>query len=308
MDLSTLIARARVAWFRKAAEQGDAGAQNSLGWHYRDGEGVEKDPVEAVAWHRKAAEQGDSQAQHYLGEHYRDGEGVENDPVEAVAWYRKAAEQDFALAQYNLGVHYREGWGVEKDPVEAVAWFRKAAEQGDAAAQYNLGNKYGAGEGVEKDPVEAVAWFRKAAEQGLAHSQFSLGVCCRDGVGIIQNYEDAFRFFLKASVGLAGVAKFECDKAKSDLERNHLTQSVVLSLQRELSGSSKQSSKPVRTGISKDAQSFVWNRDGGRCVECGSNENLEFDHIIPVSKGGSNTARNLQLLCEPYNRRKGASI
>ncbi len=52
----------------------------------------------------------------------------------------------------------------------------------------------------------------------------------------------------------------------------------------------------------------VWNRDGGKCVECGSNENLEFDHIIPFSEGGANTYRNLQLLCEPCNRKKSNNI
>ncbi len=53
---------------------------------------------------------------------------------------------------------------------------------------------------------------------------------------------------------------------------------------------------------------FVWRRDGGRCVTCSRQERLEFDHIIPVSKGGSNTARNLQLLCERCNRKKGSAI
>jgi len=42
----------------------------------------------------------------------------------------------------------------------------------------------------------------------------------------------------------------------------------------------------------------VWNRDRGVCVQCGSKENLKFDHIVPISKGGSNTHRNVQLLCE----------
>jgi len=59
-----------------------------------------------------------------------------------------------------------------------------------------------------------------------------------------------------------------------------------------------------REPISKSVKMYVWQRDGGRCVECGSREKLEYDHIIPLSRGGSNTDRNLQLLCEPCNRSK----
>src|SRR6188472_695736 len=46
----------------------------------------------------------------------------------------------------------------------------------------------------------------------------------------------------------------------------------------------------------------------GRCVDGGSRERLEYDHIIPVAKGGSNTARNIELRCEACNRRKAATI
>jgi ankyrin repeat protein len=60
--------------------------------------------------------------------------------------------------------------------------------------------------------------------------------------------------------------------------------------------------------ISDDVKDAVWRRDEGRCVKCKSNEKLEFDHIIPVSKGGSNTKRNVQLLCEKCNREKAAKI
>ena len=66
--------------------------------------------------------------------------------------------------------------------------------------------------------------------------------------------------------------------------------------------------KNKRKPIAKSVQREVWKRDEGKCVECGSNEKLEFDHIIPVSKGGANTVRNIQLLCEKHNRSKSNKI
>lgn len=63
-----------------------------------------------------------------------------------------------------------------------------------------------------------------------------------------------------------------------------------------------------REPIAEAVRHEVWRRDDGRCVDCGSRERLEYDHIIPVSRGGSNTARNLELRCESCNRSKGARI
>jgi 5-methylcytosine-specific restriction endonuclease McrA len=60
--------------------------------------------------------------------------------------------------------------------------------------------------------------------------------------------------------------------------------------------------------ISESVRIFVWQRDKGQCVKCGSHERLEFDHIIPVPEGGSSTERKVQLLCESCNRAKGATI
>lgn len=63
-----------------------------------------------------------------------------------------------------------------------------------------------------------------------------------------------------------------------------------------------------RAPIPEDVRIFVWRRDGGACVRCGSKSDLEFDHMIPISMGGANTARNLQLLCASCNRSKGGNL
>ena len=56
------------------------------------------------------------------------------------------------------------------------------------------------------------------------------------------------------------------------------------------------------------ARQEVWERDGGRCVRCGAQQDLQYDHIIPLARGGADTTENLQLLCAPCSRAKGDSI
>ncbi len=70
----------------------------------------------------------------------------------------------------------------------------------------------------------------------------------------------------------------------------------------------KSDNQSKRKPIPKTVQREVWRRDEGKCIECGINEKLEYDHIIPHSKGGADTVRNIQLLCESCNRTKSAKI
>jgi TPR repeat protein len=84
-----------------------------------------------MKWYRKAAEQGNALAQNNLGSMYRDGLGVPQDHAEAMKWYRKAAEQGNALAQNNLGFIYSTGRGVAQDYILAHLWFNLAAAAGD---------------------------------------------------------------------------------------------------------------------------------------------------------------------------------
>jgi 5-methylcytosine-specific restriction endonuclease McrA len=76
------------------------------------------------------------------------------------------------------------------------------------------------------------------------------------------------------------------------------------SLRRKFSGEAGRKVDPLRKPIMESVRMYVWRRDEGKCVVCGSQERLEFDHIIPFSKGGGSTDRNIQLLCEQCNRSK----
>jgi HNH endonuclease len=60
--------------------------------------------------------------------------------------------------------------------------------------------------------------------------------------------------------------------------------------------------------ISRHVAAEVWERDGGECRMCGAREYLEFDHIIPRSKGGATSVNNLQLLCRQCNSEKSDKI
>jgi hypothetical protein len=60
--------------------------------------------------------------------------------------------------------------------------------------------------------------------------------------------------------------------------------------------------------ISRHVATEVWERDGGQCRICGAREYLEYDHIIPRSKGGATSVNNLQLLCRKCNSEKSDKI
>ena len=64
----------------------------------------------------------------------------------------------------------------------------------------------------------------------------------------------------------------------------------------------------INRHIPQNIKTAVWQRDQGKCVQCNSRSYLEFDHIIPFSKGGANTIKNLQLLCRKCNLKKGNRI
>ena len=62
----------------------------------------------------------------------------------------------------------------------------------------------------------------------------------------------------------------------------------------------------VLKAVSYEAKQYIWARDEGRCRKCGATNELQFNHIIPLAKGGSHNADNLQVLCSPCSRAKSS--
>lgn len=82
-------------------------------------------------------------------------------------------------------------------------------------------------------------------------------------------------------------------------------QTIVRMAKREMVAAS---SDAASRHIPQDVRMAVWQRDQGKCVQCTATSYLEFDHIIPFSKGGANTVKNVQLLCRKCNLGKGNRI
>jgi TPR repeat protein len=184
---------------RRAAQAGDAQAQNDLGYLYYRGNGVPQDYAQALDWYRKAAEQGHARAQSRLGYMYASGFAVDKDQARALELYRKSAQQGDPKGQYNLGGAYLYGLGVTQDVEEALKWFKKSATQDDIEANYAIGSIYANGQGVAKDDVEVTKWYKRAAELGHPTAQYDLAYKYQVGKGVEQDYEEARKWYEKAA-------------------------------------------------------------------------------------------------------------
>lgn len=132
------------------------------------------DYQEAVSVWRRLAEQGDAKAQETLGWAYEDGRALPRDLEKSVAWYSKAAVQGRTLAQSKMGQFYWSGgWGgVPQNFSEARSWFLKAAKAGDLQALRSLARMAREGNGEPISRIEAYKWYDLATRSN--ESQISL--------------------------------------------------------------------------------------------------------------------------------------
>jgi TPR repeat protein len=96
---------------------------------YGAGAGVTSDEAVARQWYRRAAEQGEADAQFTLGNLYYGGLGVPQDYAEAAKWFRQAADRGHARAQHQLSLMYQHGYGVRRNLVLAHMWMNLAVSR-----------------------------------------------------------------------------------------------------------------------------------------------------------------------------------
>ena len=159
------------------AEDGGAYAQYKLGKMYRDGKGTPEDDAKAVEWFTRAAKQGLADAQYSLGRlYFWGGVGFSKDHTQPLQWLIEAANSGFRPAYFLLGDIYEYGRrDLQQDETKAVKWYTPAAEQGHPDFQYRLGCVLCRVEVSSEDHTKGIEWLTKAAEWGHTDAQFKLG-------------------------------------------------------------------------------------------------------------------------------------
>ncbi|KAF9569957.1 hypothetical protein EC968_002399 [Mortierella alpina] len=127
--------------FTQAAGYGYAPSQFKLGHCYEYGTlTCPVDPRRSIAWYTRAAEQGDAESELGLSGWYLTGaEGVlKQSDTEAYLWARKAADKGLSRAEYAVGYYSEVGIGVKQDLEEARRWYLRSAAQGNNRAKKRL--------------------------------------------------------------------------------------------------------------------------------------------------------------------------
>lgn len=147
---------AHVLALTEKANRGDVGAQLQLAQFYDGGRWA--NGTEAEKWYRRAAEAGNAEAQNGLGSAMQ----AEERYGEARLWYEKAAAQNHTLAINNLGHLYDEGLGVPQDRRRGFELYTRAADLGEPEAMWNMAVMYDQGQLGQKDGIMACVWANRA--------------------------------------------------------------------------------------------------------------------------------------------------
>lgn len=122
------------------------------------------------------AKENDSKAQLQIGRMYANGDGVPKNPAEAVKWISLAANSDNADAIALLGNFYAEGFGLTKDQKKAVELYKKSIDRGSNRGMVLYGNALIYGNGVAKEIELGHQLIKTAVKNNSPYGKYVLGI------------------------------------------------------------------------------------------------------------------------------------
>ena len=160
------------AW-KGLADNGEAEAQNNLGYLYQYGYGAKQSYTRAIRYYTLAADKGLAEAHHNLGMLYFNGYGSPQNYDQAKRAFLKAAERELGASEYMLGLIYYQGLGLMQNYWRAKNYFVRAAKNGNVMGQFMLSFMLQVGEGHpdrEPEPLKAFIWSSIAIENGYSEA------------------------------------------------------------------------------------------------------------------------------------------
>lgn len=136
---------------QRRASAGHLREELELAGDYYTGRGVSRDLSQAAYWYRRAADQGDPGAQVDMGYLYLKGIGVKPDAAQAAKWFQRAASSGSPTGKLDLAVLYLKGMGVPQDSHLALTLLTDLAKHEDARGEAYLGFLYMLGVGAERN-------------------------------------------------------------------------------------------------------------------------------------------------------------
>lgn len=119
----------------------------------------------------------------------------------------------------------------------------------------------------------------------------------------------AYEKIMNGVWSLKGIFELVDFKIVHDGKRNVFRFILKLTGLKNLSGRIEDIKLSQTRLIPSQVKQAVWKRDDGKCVLCGSSDNLHFDHDLPYSKGGTSlSVKNVRLLCMKHNLQKSGRI
>jgi hypothetical protein len=140
--------------------------------------------------------------------------------------------------------------------------------------------------------IKAIEEAKKSGVYPLArvYEKLQMGIWTYRGLFEMRDYNEIFRGGRKVFEFIFTITDQSIEEAK----KHKMHKDIDLEQTRQIPGKVKLA---------------VYKRDRGVCTQCGSKDNLHFDHILPYSKGGTSLSENnIQLLCSRHNLQKSAKI